>query len=185
MESRFKKQGYNVVSAWECRKPSKKKTYFKVKFTTYPHYIVFDYEALLEVLNQCQTSDLTYISKQTPVSVAIHDSLTGEPIFIVHEDPKELISLFVAELERRQLIIVEDVKETYLKPDDFDMLSDRVQKDWDRWVNQVLVIGFNSGKYDLNLIKRYFVEEVSKPEIEDDKEVIPKIFVARKENNYF
>ena len=180
MEDFFKKRGYNVVSVWECKKPPKKKQFFQVKFTPYPHYIVFDFEALLEALNQCPTSDLTYISKQTPVSVAIHDSLSDEPTFIVHENPKELIRLFVAELERRQKLIIDDVKETYPKPEDFDMLPDRVQKDWNRWVNQVPVIGFNSGKYDLNLIKRYFVEEIAKV----DGEVVPEIFVARKENNY-
>jgi len=56
----------------------------------------------------------------------------------------------------------------YPYPEDFDMLLDSVQKTWVRWVNQVQVIGFNSDKYDLNLIKRYFVEEI----------------VARKENDY-
>ena len=113
MEDFFKKRGYNVVSVWGCEKPPKKKQFFNVEFTPYPHYIVFDFEALLEALNECRTSDLTYISKQTPVSVAIHDSLSGEPTFIVHENPKELIRLFVAELECRQRLIVEDVKETY------------------------------------------------------------------------
>ena len=180
MEDFFKKRGYNIVSVWKCQKPPKKNMFFRVKFTGYPHYIVFDFEALLEVLNQCRTSDLTYISKQTPVSVAIHDSLSDEPTFIVHENPKELIRLFVAELKRRQKLIIDDVKETYPKPEDFDMLPDRVQKDWDRWVNQVPVIRFNSGRYDLNLIKRYFVEEIAKV----DEEVVPEIFVARKENDY-
>ena len=42
------------------------------------------------------------------------------------------------------------------------------------------MIGFNSGKYDLNLIKRYFMEEIAKA----DEDGVPKIFVARKENNY-
>ena len=52
-KSFFKKRGYNVVSVWECEKPPKKKQFFNVEFTPYPHYIVFDFEALLEVLNQC------------------------------------------------------------------------------------------------------------------------------------
>ena len=30
------------------------------------------------------------------------------------------------------------------------MLPDGVKKEWKQWVNQVPVIGFNSGKYDLN-----------------------------------
>ena len=69
------------------------------------------------------------------------------------------------------------------------MLPDRVQEDWKKWINQVPVIGFNSGKYDLNLIKKYFVEELAKAEVIPlgvDLGVIkhPVIFVARKENDY-
>ena len=50
-EEWIKKRGYKVVSVWECEKPSKKKQSFKVQFRPYPHYIVFDFEALLEALN--------------------------------------------------------------------------------------------------------------------------------------
>ena len=147
---------------------------------------MFDFEALLEVLNKCRTSDLTYRSSQKPISVAIHNSLTDEPSFIVHENPKLLIIQFVAELERRQKLIVKDVEDSYLKPDDFDMLPDRVQKDWERWINQVPVIGFNSGKYDLNLIKKYFVEELANAEVTLLGGALKHsdIFVARKENDY-
>ena len=144
------------------------------------HYIVLDFEALLKVLNECRTSDLTYISEQTVVSVAIHDTLGGEPSFLIHKDLKELIRLFVEELKRRQKLIVENVKDVYPYPLDFAMLPCAVLDEWERWINRVPVIGFNSGKYDLNLIKRYFVEEIAKADGDTD----PKIFVARKENNY-
>ena len=130
MENWIKEQGYNVVSVWECEKPAKKKHFFQVEFRRYPHYIVFDFESLLEVLNERRTSDLTYTSKHTPVSVDICDTLTGEPGFIVHEDPKELLRLFIAELKRRQDMIVVDVESTYPKPEDFDMLPDQVQENW-------------------------------------------------------
>ena len=118
--------------------------------------------------------------------MAIHDSLTDKPSFIVHENPKILITQFVAELERRQKLIVKDVEDSYPKPDHFDMLPDRMQKDWERWINQVPVIGFNSGKYDLNLIEKYFVEELAKAEVTLLGGALkhPEIFVARKENDY-
>ena len=66
------------------------------------------------------------------------------------------------------------------------MLPDRVQKDWERWINQVPVISFNSGKYNLNLIKKYFVEELAKAEVIPLGGALkyPEIFVARKENDY-
>lgn len=74
MEDWIKDQSYNVVSVWECEKPAKKKQFFQIEFRAYSHYIVLDFEALLEVLNEHRTSDLTYLSKQTPVSVAICDT---------------------------------------------------------------------------------------------------------------
>ena len=41
------------------------------------------------------------------------------------------------------------------------MLPGEVQKQWRQWVNQVPVIGFNSGKYDLNMVKEYVVKKIS------------------------
>ena len=61
------------------------------------------------------------------------------------------------------------------------MLQGEVKKQWKQWVNQVPVIGFNSGKYDIDMVKEYFVKEISyNKEIECNKDV----FVAKKENDY-
>ena len=54
---------------------------------------MFDFEAKFKILNQHRTNDLTYVAEHIPVSVAICDNLTNNPIFIVHEDPKELIKV--------------------------------------------------------------------------------------------
>ena len=58
------------------------------------------------------------------------------------------------------------------------MLPDEVQKQWKQWVNQVPVIGFNSGKYDLNMVKEYFVKEICYNKEDED------VSAAKKENNY-
>ena len=176
-EKVIKGLGYNLVTAWECEKPPKAKRYFRKEFRPYPQYIVFDFEALLQALNQQQTKDLLYVSRHVPVSVAIHDSLSESHTFIEREDPEVLVQLFVEELDRRRVLIVEEVNRLYPRPDDFDMLSKRDQKAWNEWVNQVAVIGFNSGKYDINMIKRYFVERIA-------ENVNEKIKVAKKDNNY-
>ena len=41
------------------------------------------------------------------------------------------------------------------------MLPNKLQNTINEWCNQVPVLGFNSGKYDLNLIKNHFVSELS------------------------
>ena len=64
----IKELGYNLVSAWECEKAPKARRYFEKEFRPYPHYIVFDFEALLQALNQQPTKDLLYVSRHVPVS---------------------------------------------------------------------------------------------------------------------
>ena len=66
-------------------------------------------------------------------------------------------------------------------PSDFQILPGEVKEQWRQWVNQVPVIGFNSGKYDLNMVKEYFVKEIS---YNKDDKYNEDVFAAKKENDY-
>ena len=60
------------------------------------------------------------------------------------------------------------------------MLPGEVQKQWRQWVNQGSVTGFNSGKYDLNMVKEYFVEDINyNKEVEYNEDV----FAAKEKND--
>ena len=67
---------YHLVSAWECEEPILKKVTFEKKFTSYPHFIVYDFEARLVPLNEHPTDDLTYLSRYIETSVAVHDTFS-------------------------------------------------------------------------------------------------------------
>ena len=152
----MKEQRFKLVSVWECEKPELKKMRFKKEFRPYPYFIVYDFEALHKKMNDPQTEELTITSKHVPVSVAINDNLTNEPVFIVDEDPENLIKSFVEDLKERQRKIAEEVNSLYPLPKSNDervQLPDNVQNLWETWVNQVPVFGFNSGSYDINMIK--------------------------------
>ena len=113
-----------------------------------------------------------------PVSVAINDNLTNEPVFIVDQDPENLINSFMEDLKERQRKIAEKVDSLYPLPksnDDRVHLPFNVQNLWKTWVNQVPVFGFNSGRYDINMIKEYFVGDLAG---------ISDVNVAKKENSY-
>ena len=113
-----------------------------------------------------------------PVSVAINDNLTFEPVFIVDKNPEILTLKFVEELMRRHEEIVGWVNAKYPQPNSKDVrvhLPDKVKNQWDNWVNQVPVFGFNSGRYDINMIKEYFVGDLAG---------ISDVNVAKKENSY-
>ena len=92
------------------------------------------------------------------------------------QDPENLINSFVEDLQERQRKIAEVVESLYPQPEsDEDEDEEKENPIWRNWVNQVPVFGFNSGRYDINMIKEYFVEDLAK---------ISDVKVAKKENSY-
>ena len=196
LEKKMKEQGFKIVSVWECEKPELKKKRFCKKFRPYPYFIVYDFEAICQKINEKQTDELEITAKHIPVSVAINDNLTKKPSFIVEEDPKKLIKRFVVELLKRAREIEETVwlsnpvLGVYKKFNEEDKgdqyggylineagvkLSKETAKSYVNWVKQVPVFGFNSGRYDINMIKEYFVENLTS---------LSDVNVAKKENSY-
>ena len=196
LEKKMKEQGFKIVSVWECEKPELKKKRFCKKFRPYPYFIVYDFEAICKKINEKQTDELTITAKHIPVSVAINDNLTKKPSFIVEEDPKKLAERFVVELLKRAREIEETVwlsnpvLGVYKKFNEDDKgeqyggylinearvkLSKETAKSYVNWVKQVPVFGFNSGRYDINMIKEYFVENLTS---------LSDVNVAKKENSY-
>ena len=172
----MKEQGFKLISVWECEKPVLKNMIFEKEFRPYPYFIVYDFEALHKKINEPQTEELTITSKHVPVSVAINDNLTNEPVFIVDQDPENLINSFVEDLPERQRKIAEVVESLYPQPESGEGEGEEKENPiWRNWVNQVPVFGFNSGRYDINMIKEYFVKDLT--EISDVK-------IAKKENSY-
>ena len=174
-EKRIKSLGYKVVSVWECENPELPNIWFKKKFFPYPYNIIFDFESILQKEDKHITDDLSFTNIHIPVSVAIIDNLTNKRVFLYNQNPDELIKEFVEKLGEIRKIIVEKVKEEYPMPEQ-DSLQKHVLEKYEEWCNQVPVFGFNSGKYDINLIKRHFIKHMT------DK--TKDIFIAKKQNRY-
>ena len=113
----MKEQGFKLISVWECEKPELKKMRFKKEFRPYPYFIVYDFEALHKKMDEPQTEELTITSRHVPVSVAINDNLTNEPVFIVDQDPENLINSFMEDLQERQIKIAQVVESLYPQPE--------------------------------------------------------------------
>ena len=180
LEEKMKEQGFKLISVWECERPVLKKMILEKEFRPYPYFIVYDFEALHKKMDESQTEELTITSRHVPVSVAINDNLTNEPVFIVDQDPGNLNNSFMGEIMRRQIKIAEATESLYPQPEsDEDEKDDWGEKKenpiWRNWVNQVPVFGFNSGRYDINMIKEYFVKNLA---------IISDVDVAKKENTY-
>ena len=175
LQEKMKEQGFKLISVWECEKPELKKMELEKEFIPYPYFIVYDFEALHKKMDEIQTEELVITSRHVPVSVAINDNLTNEPVFIVDQDPGNLINSFMEELKKRQIKIAQMVDCLYPQPESDDGKEKKEDPIWRNWVNQVPVFGFNSGRYDINMIKEYFVKNLA---------IISDVNVAKKENSY-
>ena len=175
LQEKMKEQGFKLFSVWECEKPELKKMELEKEFRPYPYFIVYDFEALHKKMDESQTEELVITSRHVPVSVAINDNLTNEPVFIVDQDPGNLINSFMEELKKRQIKIAQMVECLYPQPESDDGKEKKEDPIWRNWVNQVPVFGFNSGRYDINMIKEYFVKNLA---------LISDVNVAKKENSY-
>ena len=155
----LRKEGYRVVEKWEHEKPTPwaNTSCPEVETKTYPHAIVYDFESYQDTSKAVRpTSDLFYESEHVPISVSLADTLNPEPEYIVSRDPVELIRLFHQSLERRHTAIVADVVDKFFLPDSDD-IPKKQDDEIDKWFYQVPVLGFNSGHYDLKLIRQHFI----------------------------
>ena len=160
--------GYNVVEIWSCEVKRRKMNLLEIKLPQiqqkrYPHFIIFDFEAYGDVnYRKKMTTMLTIENKHVPVSVSIGDSFEREPTHICERDPAVLIRKFMEELERRGKKIRLEARREF-KPD-LSHMTKTQRCNILKWCDQVPVLGFNSGKYDLNLIRKYFAEVLADTE---------------------
>ena len=151
------KKGFKLVECWEHQITGRLPVELpKKKTETLPHAIVFDFEAVLDRSKRRQ-----------PVSLA--DTLDREPVHICSRDPEELIGRFWEELERRGAVIRRQMAK-YI-PKDFHFLPAKQQCLILQWCRQIPVLSFNSGSYDLNMIKKHFVTKIT---VENEVKVASK-----------
>ena len=107
------------MSTWQCEEPILKKILLEKKFTPYSRFIVYDFEAILALLNEHPTDDLIYLSRHVPISVAVRGTLSKEPVYLVEKNPKHLIKRFIEILTGKQELMAEDGLNEHPYPSDF------------------------------------------------------------------
>ena len=158
----LRKKGYKVIECWACEVGDKYVEELpEAKTKSYPHAILYDFEAYGDKNQRKELTDrLTIENVHVPVSVSIGDTHEREPTHICEKNPTELIRKFAEELERRGKNIRKRVRDEFM-PADITLLPKDQKKKIEEWCDQVPVLGFNSGKYDLNLIKAHFVKKLA------------------------
>ena len=173
----LRKAGYKVIECWSCQwlvpggadkygeEPSKPQT------KSYPHAILYDFEAYGDKNHRKEpTGNLTIENKHIPISVSVGDTLEtvitkdGKQVpkvtHICEKNPKVLVQKFMKELKRREKNIRAKVRAEFM-PADIELIPKDQRKKIEEWCDQVPTLGFNSGSYDLNLIKNYFAEQLA------------------------
>ena len=157
--------------------------------------------------NQSNTQQLQWISKHIPVSVSIASNIPQheDPVCIVEVSPNLLIAKMMKKFQEISKVCYEIMKERYefvyheleVLKDQYSQESDSeseeadtkfkshfanviitMNKEFDKYISQLPVIGFNSGKYDLNLVKRQIMLYIT-AHYQDNE-----IFTIKKNNSY-
>ena len=157
----LRKAGYRVIEAWACEVGEIFDELPQAQTKSYPHMILYDFEVYGDKNKRKEPTDnLTIENAHIPISVSIGDTFEREPTHICDRDPAELVRKFMEELERRGKNIRSKVRDEFM-PADLNLLPKDQRKKLEEWCDQVPVTGFNSGTYDLNLIKKYFAERLA------------------------
>jgi len=99
----LRKIGYEVIEAWPCEVGHLKGELPRTETKTYPHAILYDFEAYGDNNHRKEpTPTLTIENAHVLISVSVGDTLEREPTHICERDPTELVRKFMEELERRR-----------------------------------------------------------------------------------
>ena len=153
----------------------------------YPFRATFDFECFFDGENLPADSDrVQWIARHVPLSVSLASNVPGYETprcYVTEGDSDKLVADMMA-----GLVATSDAAYDLLKPS-YESVLDQLKarkEAWEKekeikknpfntlagqlhgWLRQLPVIGFNSGKYDLNVIKRLFVPYLMKPSEDDD-----------------
>jgi len=166
-------------------------------------FIVFDLESMLSVVDERSTDKLLWTRRHNPISASICSNHTDfqSPYCIVNENTNTLVNEMVWYMRIIRTAIYHSKKRTlgrYFieldelithwedeKGDEEFTISQKImlkqlnslKRKFEKYCSEIPVLGFNSGRYDINLIKSKIIECLH---MEKSK----NYFVVKKNNRY-
>ena len=180
----------------------------------YPYRATFDFESFFtgDTL-PADTDHVQWVARHIPLSVSVASNVPGyEPAlcFVTDGDADKLVGSMMTRLNTTS-----DAAFASLLPLYADVLADldarkhaweeveaKAQKKGKEinpyekliqqllgWLRQLPVIGFNSGRYDLNVVKKFFIPYLLKPSKQDDNDADDEAadeirFVIKRQNTF-
>ena len=148
-----------------------------VEETFFPWFIVYDFEAILQREVSQVSENLKWEARHIPISVSVCSNVEG------YTEPRCFVEANVRELLRQMLDYMSEIgrKIGELAYERWGYILEHVQseekKKLEAYLQEVPVLGFNSAKYDINLMKTEMVQLLHLDEKDD-------YFVVKKNNSY-
>ena len=142
--------------------------------TFYPWFIVYDFEAMLLPVEQFESS-IRWQTKHHPISVSVCSNAPSyrEPQCFVNENLSELLKQMLDYMRQ----IASEIYFLASQRWDSVIHKEDLKQKLEKYKQEVPVLGFNSAKYDMNLIKSEFAKVLELHETKD-------YFVVKKSNQY-
>ena len=140
----------------------------------FPFKITYDFEILFAPCPKENGSKLNYENILVPASVSVCSDVPGftDPkCFVSKGDLKDMIILmheYMIQIANESLRILNDMYSIYFEM--LDGVDDKeapiLRKKLENWLKQIHVCGFNSGKFDFNVMKSYLIPYLLENNIE-------------------
>ena len=133
----------------------------------YPYFLIFDFECILSKENlPPNTSLLQYQSVHIPLSCSLCSNIPGfrsPTCYISDGNSLNLVQKVIEYLEQMASVAFNLSKTKYQYVFDFLSASENVKSkklklNFEKFLKNHIVLGFNSRCYDLNLIKKQFIQ---------------------------
>ena len=149
----------------------------------YPYTTVYDFECYFDCQGLPNDTDLLHFqARHEPLGVSVASTVPGheEPVCFINEGSSgTLIEKFLNYLDRIAKSAFKILQEKFSCVfDDLEKSSNtnsnKIKEEFTQYLQELIILGFNSGSYDLNLIKKQLIEQLA-----------DKIkFVIRRSNHY-
>ena len=194
----------------------------------YPYRTTFDFECYFDTNQLPSDSHkVKWVARHVPLSVSVASNVPGHEqvqCLVTDGDTNKLVSSMMDILQSMSDAAYENIKNSYKdvlarlvkarsnwdetlrnarSPDDEESRQPTnpyktLMKQLHDWLHKLLVIGFNSGKYDLNAVKQFLVpyflskkeeeeeemEQDDKEEKEEENDGVGSFFVIKRNNTF-
>ena len=144
--------------------------YIDSKDRFYPYTTVYDFECFFDGQGLPDDTDLLHFqARHEALSVNVASTVLGyeEPVCFINEGSSDiLIEKFLNYLDRIAKAAFEILPEKFSGVfDDLEKSSNansnKIKEEFTQYLQELIILGFNSGSYDLNLIKKQLIEQLA------------------------